>query len=288
MTKRVLLCCCALSACLTVPTPCRQHRCDKVGDSGSDAAAAVDGGRDGPAVDASDGDARGDAGDDAGDDDAAVSECARNQDCSEEAAPRCGSDNRCATCSAGDDCARFGKICDDRQCVQCTSATEVERCPDDDPAPGDQGPACDPVAKTCTGRPRGTVSGCGACISDSECMEGQRCLPMAFAGVPHGTYCLQIAPATCPAGTTKQRATSVLGVEAQYCFPVAVTTCEAIDDLSNPCTKDADCGAAGLDDGLCVGPDGAKRCTYECGSDAECFGLVCAGADGGGKYCNQN
>ncbi len=217
-------------------------------------------------------------------------ECNENADCSNEGAPHCNADNTCGQCVANEDCGRWGKVCSTGQCVQCTPETEVAQCPDRDPKPGDQGPACDPVALTCTGAPRGSVSGCGACASDSECEDGSRCVSMTFSSQPHGQYCVQIAPAGfCPDGApSKSSATSVLGIEDEYCFPrEKLTTCEAVSDFGDACSADADCGAEGLGDGLCKGPDGAKRCTYACSGDSDCAGTKCTGPVGA-KYCNPN
>lgn len=219
-------------------------------------------------------------------------QCNDSNDC-DEGAPHCNADNTCGKCTADSDCAKFGKVCDAGQCVQCTPQTETKQCPDSDPAPGDQGPACHPVKKTCTGQPRGSVSGCGGCVSDSECI-GQpnhplhKCVPTSFGSKEHGSYCLQIAPAgLCPNGApSKKAATSALGMTGEYCLPrESLTTCEAILDFSDACTQDSDCGATGAADGLCVGPDGAKVCTYACGGNRDCTTAQCTGPVGA-QYCN--
>jgi hypothetical protein len=215
-------------------------------------------------------------------------QCNDGSDCAEDA-PHCSDDNTCGQCESDEDCGRWNKICDGGQCVQCTPQTEKEQCPDLDSAPGDQGAACDPVAKTCTGHPRGSVSGCGACVSDSECEEGSRCLKTVFGAAPYGSYCLEIAPSEtdssdlCPNGApSKQAATSALGVDGEYCFP-AETTCEAISDFKRECSQDSDCGAIGTDDGFCR----ANRCTYKCSGDPDCPGLICTGPVGK-KYCKPD
>jgi len=219
-------------------------------------------------------------------------ECNDRKDC-DEGAPHCNADNTCGQCVSNEDCGRWGKVCDAGQCVQCTPATEMTQCPDADPAPGDQGPACDPVAKTCTGQLRGSVSGCGACVSDSECVDGAACVQTTFKGAAHGAFCLaEVASASdvCPQQTNKNRAAvSVLGHAGQFCFPDTLTTCEAILDFgTGGCgTDDSACGADGLADGLCR----SNKCTYVCGAADDCFGSTsmdnrCVGA--GTKYCNPN
>jgi hypothetical protein len=209
--------------------------------------------------------------------------------CSESAA-KCF-EGECTQCTVDADCERFGKVCDGGACVQCTPAREGELCQDPNPGDALAAPACDPTTRTCTGHPRGSVSGCGECSSDSECAQDaqSRCVPTNFAGDFHGNFCLQVAPVgLCPNGApSKQQATSVLGVASEYCFPRERTTCEAILDFGDGCSSDEECGAPDLSDGKCVGPDGAKRCTFACVGDSDCEGVSCIGPVGA-KYCDPN
>lgn len=209
----------------------------------------------------------------------------------EATAPVCSGAGACGGCLLDKHCSHLSRVCGETgACVECTPDTEFGQCPDVDPSPGDQGPACDPVAKTCTGKPRGTVSGCGACLSDSECEAGSRCVSTMFEASRHGSYCLQIAPTDgCPRGApSRKTAVSTLGVEGDYCFPREVlTTCEAVLDFGDVCTSDGDCGARGISDGLCLGPVGAKTCTYACSGERDCTGSTCTGPVGA-KYCNPN
>lgn len=218
-------------------------------------------------------------------------QCATNEDCLDPQAPVCGSQNTCeGPCTSDQDCERESTswstpYCELGKgvCVECfPGALEETQCTN--------GNACDPTALTCSGKPRGSVSGCEACVADSECDVGHRCVAMTFDSQPHGSYCLQIAPpGLCPNGApSKLKATSVQGLTADYCFPSqSLTTCEAVSSFKDACAQDSECGATGLDDGLCRGPDGAKRCTYLCGGDSDCAGASCVGPVGG-KYCDPN
>lgn len=219
-------------------------------------------------------------------------------DC-EANAPVCSGDGECGSCGQDADCAGFPgtpSCSASGACVECTPATETTAC---GPSKGNR--ACDPVALTCTGEPRGTVGTCGRpitagdkrvvpCVSDSECAEGNKCLVMSFNDQPYGSYCLQIAPVgLCPDQfAAKKSATSVGGIVGNYCFPrEKLTTCEAVIGFAAPCTTDADCGRAEVDDGHCEGPDGAKACTYACSGDRDCSGTTCTNF-GSDKYCNPN
>jgi hypothetical protein len=216
-------------------------------------------------------------------------QCNEAVDCGDPLKPICD-DHECRACTTDNDCAGDGKVCreDTGECVACEPNKE-------DPAQEncDNGNACDPTAFTCTGAPRGTLNGCAKCVSDNECLAGARCVPTSFEGLPYGTYCLeQKDSGACPNRfAAKRTATSTLGHEASYCFPDdQFATCEAISNFQNLCEEDGECGAEGVDDGLCKD----NRCTYGCDSESDCSGPMsppappnCIGV-GGAQYCNPN
>jgi len=237
--------------------------------------------------------------------------CWRDAPCGADA-PVC-SNGQCVGCSSDDDCAVFEgmgrthchrstgsceaceqdcgatvdtKVCEpvSGTCVECTVDTEETACP---PAPGeDEGPACDPVAFTCTGAIRGSLGFCQSCISDSECGMAvaygtYRCVPISFQGAAHGTFCAldlathrdAIGDAAAPCPDRQPAAvtlTSIGSVEADYCVVrTSLTTCEAVLGISNDaCSVDDDCGVPGLSDAICRD----SLCTYECVSDRDCPG----------------
>jgi len=214
-------------------------------------------------------------------------------------APVCSGDGACGKCSLDADCAGFPgtpSCSPGGSCVECTPDTETTACD-----ASKENRACDPVALTCTGEPRGTVGTCGRpttagdkrvvrCVSDSECADGSKCLAMSFNDQPYGSYCLLVAPVgLCPDQyAAKRSATSVGGVVGNYCFPrEKLTTCEAVIGFATLCTTDAECGRADVDDGFCEGPEGAKACTYACSGDRDCNGTTCT-SFGIGQYCNPN
>jgi len=304
MAKRVLLCCCALLlACLTEPNPCRQGRCDEVDDAGSDAATskgddASDGVGSDSGHDASDGDARTDAGDADADvhDDADVPQCTRTQDCSTADAPRCGSDGRCAQCSADSDCERFGKVCDEGQCVQCTSV-KTQRCEGEMVGGEFVHYVCDSKARTCvTGVLPGSTDLCSPCVSDAQCglYVPSRCTPTTFAGRSMGNYCMPVAQIgeTCSGQHHPWNAPSsepsVDGISDPPTCHLERTTCPALVDKADGkrCGADSNmCGLPNVADGICVQYQSqpVTLCTLPCTADNECFSVgTCNTAQG---YC---
>lgn len=216
-------------------------------------------------------------------------ECTSNTDCTDEAMPICDGGS-CRGCTEDTDCEDMTDtpVCDEPsgRCAECTVDSEETTCPPPDNL------ACDPTELTCTGAERGSLGFCQPCVSDSECITNasgtNRCVPMQFEGSPHGTYCLldlesyrtatSMPSAPCPDRmVTARTETSILGVEAEYCFVrETLTTCEAVvDTFGDLCPGgDSDCGDPGLDDASCE----AGRCTYECSGGSDCATGICTGA----------
>jgi hypothetical protein len=215
--------------------------------------------------------------------------CLGQEHCTDPGQPVCGAEGRCGGCSSSADCSGFADtpVCDTAHgaCVACVPN------PQDPSAEGcANGNACDPTTFTCTGAPRASLSSCGACVSDSECLRGNRCVETSFHGKPHGQYCLPEASAMCPLQYAAQRAAlSTLGVASDYCFPDdKFTTCEGLTHFQDGCSSNAACGAAGLDDGIC--DVATSRCTYGCDSGSDCSGGTgsCIGSASAGLYCRMN
>jgi hypothetical protein len=206
-------------------------------------------------------------------------ECLQTEQCTDGTKSVCDtSTNTCVACNDNTQCSHIaGKgICDQGTCVGCTEATEAAAC---------GGFYCDPAAKTCTTMPRGTLGSCRACTADAECAVGYRCVPMNFQGTARpGGYCLLVSSGSnCvePYSTLLTRGSLSQPNDAKTFCGIAesLTTCEAVLHLINNqgCTSDTDCGATGLNDGLCrtVGAL-ANKCTYACGLAAQCpTPLVC-------------
>jgi hypothetical protein len=226
-------------------------------------------------------------------------ECTANAHCLNPEKPVCGANNQCeGPCTSDLDCERPDGAawatphCElgEGVCVGCIpGALEVEHCEDPTPDDGVNAPACDPTTKTCTGRPRQSVFTCGACSSDTECAAADhRCIPTEFMGQPAGSFCLPVAATSCAGPLPELRAgSSTLGVSDNYCFPDAQrATCDAILDRAQECQTDDQCGAAGVEDGLCIGTT-SKKCTYRCNGDDDCEGVSCIGPLGA-RYCDTN
>lgn len=212
-------------------------------------------------------------------------ECTSDDNCPNAAEAACGEDFTCGACAADSDCEHLDglSVCDAGTCVECS----VE----DESACGAN--SCNPATRQCTNTPRSSVSTCRACVADSECeSESYRCVPLNFDGQPHGSYCMKRQSAGCSRPyLSPLTAASLSGAASEgYCgINQALTTCEAIRDLSSSetCQADDDCGE-GLG-GLCATVGiAANRCTYQCGSADECTGTYTCDDDGPGDewYCH--
>jgi hypothetical protein len=171
------------------------------------------------------------------------------------------------------------------------------------------GKSCNPATKGCTSTTTGSVGTCKPCVADSECLGGNkadpdvRCVPMEFNGTPRaGGFCLRRVAKTCAkpfqipiSGTSLSGATS-----ESYCgIDQENVRCEAVLDLvaGADCLTDGEdtsCGCARDDEGNCIdaGAGGlcrivgvnASRCTYGCGTVAECPGSLKCTIDA--PYCH--
>ncbi len=197
-------------------------------------------------------------------------QCTKSTECPNAAASRCDVvAGVCAGCTIDDDCSHLGAtpVCntDTNTCVECADDSACN------------GNVCDVATGMCTQTPVGSVENCQPCTADSACLANSRCVPMDFAGATRNqAFCLQTrASGDCPDmyNITINRA-SVSGAAAEdYCgINENLTTCEAIDSRGESCTQNSECGAAGLDDGICdlVGFDLDLICTIPCASSAEC------------------
>ncbi|MBO6940953.1 MAG: hypothetical protein JJ863_38620 [Deltaproteobacteria bacterium] len=219
--------------------------------------------------------------------------CLMDSDCEDPTAPQCNA-GTCGDCTSHDACMGRSDTpaCDEPsgECVECTVDSEETACP----APDNF--ACDPTLLTCTGAERGTLGVCQQCVSDSECVENHRCVPTTFTddmGMTHeASYCLldfaTSGEAACPTRWPARRlATSVGGIEAEYCFVRdSQTTCDAVRAFGDLCPGgDDDCGVPGIGDGVCR----EGLCTYACLGDRDCANGEmdeCTGADP--TYCDPN
>jgi hypothetical protein len=228
--------------------------------------------------------------------------CLTSNDCSSASASRCATDNTCVACTGDGDCTHLAgtQVCSSGICVQCTPSNET--------ACGAN--SCNPATHQCTATARGSISTCGACLADSECVGGnqsdpvQRCVPMEFQGDPRpGGFCLTRGTGPCPQPyKTVVSASSLSGAAAEnYCsIAQSLTTCEAVLDFlhSQTCSdgQDTSCGCVRDHDGNCSGSGSGglcrtvgldpKQCTYQCGVDNDCpSGKSCLGVGLGPTYC---
>lgn len=216
--------------------------------------------------------------------------CASDLDCTDREAAYCDPErNECVPCSASEHCAHLPEtpVCvttaqsgdgadGSGRCVQC-SAAESGAC--------GQNSVCRTVPGEgqfeCVGRQPGAVVLCGACVSDADCSDSAACVELSYQSAgPLGWYCLQRegrAPELSECGrpfSVTVEAQSADGVSGTYCAPI--TTCRAYTDyLDTPCEEDADCGVAGVEDGVCRARTAdTQACTYKCRGHLDCKELV--------------
>ena len=208
-------------------------------------------------------------------------ECAADDDCTDPAASTCDG-GTCVACADSTDCAHLTgtPVCDGGTCVECTPA-DASEC---------NGNSCDPSNNTCTTTPVGSVSACQPCVADSECTADHACVPMMYDAMARSTaFCLPMANPDCQAPyATKVTRTSVSGAMDDYCtLNESIQTCEAFFDYGSSCADAADCGAAGLDDGLCEPIDfDVAGCTLPCTTSDECPSNS-IGCGLGGDFCGS-
>lgn len=202
-------------------------------------------------------------------------QCETDSDCTNPAASNCVN-NACVPCVANTDCAHLDPngattagglgVCDTGTCVECTGP-QREACGTN---------VCDSLAKTCTNRPAGAAGLCDDCVSDAECSASARCVSQSFDGAPIGNFCVPTPVAgNCDGQRPYVGAASVPTLDSTTPAAVCVlrsTTCPGLNDRTNTCDVDADCGADGVADGVCVAFGGGNQCTTPCSSENDCAG----------------
>lgn len=224
-------------------------------------------------------------------------ECAADTDCPSTKA-KCGYDTRCSACTDDLHCAPFNQVCDSEsgECVDCRPQTEESDCRVDLACDAETtacpGTACDPRQLVCGTIPRGSVRTCGACVSDSECTEDHRCIPMYFGTEALqqelGGFCMKVASSGCtePFRAPALSRGSLSGAPAEnYCgIDEAVTTCLAIEAnrLARKCADDSACGPGARCEPVNFGD---RVCTYSCASPLFCLAAYPCGGTPGDEYC---
>ena len=216
-------------------------------------------------------------------------ECTADAECTGVDAAKCETaTGTCMACDSSAQCEGTGaNACVAGVCEECTEATAATDCGDN---------SCNPATNECTTTERASVLDCGRCVGDDECRDPDApCVPMNYMGTarPDG-YCLKLASTGC----ARPYLIPVTGVslsgfgddETTYCgIDQNSTTCDAVRALreSRECaggdaTLCADAGARCEMVGLAP-----NRCTYPCGSPADCppigIGSTCVGS----SYCGS-
>lgn len=213
-------------------------------------------------------------------------QCVTNDDCDSPTASQCVG-NVCVECtrngqtSVGCDGAQpGGTVCDTNsnpnQCVQCTG-TDFTAC---------NGFVCNSTLRTCSTFAPASAEGCEPCVSDAQCLAGNKCYQQRFANTNIGLFCLPLAVAgdcgTRPFVGLNDTLISIDRDETAAC-ELRQTTCPALTDMNNLVECDVQgvaqssrCGFQGVDDGVCVQFATDFLCTVPCGTTNDCPGSNCS------------
>jgi hypothetical protein len=206
-------------------------------------------------------------------------ECSSNEHCQSNAGASLCQNNQCVPCVEDADCAGADSngsspdgidlnVCDAGICVQCTGENRI--------ACG--GNVCNSLTKQCTlDRPARTAGLCDACVSDFECAEDARCVRQGFGGMEIGLFCHPLpvgTPPSCVPHRPFVEQVQLSTVDSLNLTSVCIlrrTTCPGLDAATEDCSEDADCGAANVEDGLCVASfAGGDACALPCISELDC------------------
>ncbi len=204
-------------------------------------------------------------------------QCVADTDCRTAGASRCVQ-NRCQPCvndAGGTHCGHIVNgattlgVCDTSAganagvCVQCTGAQRAA-C---------NGNVCNSLTKTCSPFGPGTAGLCQDCVSDAHCGANLRCVQERFndAVIAGAFSCFPVAQAgDCSQTPFVGLATlnTVDGVSSQVCNFRRTTCAGFLQSGRQPCTVNADCGEASLDDGRCDAT--LDLCSVPCTSVIDC------------------
>ena len=206
--------------------------------------------------------------------------CEDNASCTNPNKSKC-IDSGCEKCDKNEDCTHIEGMprCDDGVCkIECEADSDCEATQVCDARPNAA------TFQTCAPKGDPKVQ-CESCVSDSQCSSGFGCIPLQFAAVPHGSYCLEIKPS---AGCARPFAT-ILNRESLNAGPAEnpedycginedLTTCEAVlDAIDLTFCKDSDDPTL-PDPGKCQQELGGRcqnlgtgwTCTYSCTGPTQC------------------
>ena len=198
--------------------------------------------------------------------------CLENADCANGAT--CDMDTKTCvnTCEEHADCAGvLGKeACGpEGVCVECTPDNEA----------GCSGKVCEPDTLECSESiGQKSAGSCRSCISDSQCIDDYKCVPMQYQSSAHGNYCLKLRGPGCvePYRIELDR-TSLNSTQSEtFCgINETLTTCEAILAFNAECDEDGKCIIDDIEvevpGAICKPTAVPNRCTYYCQDDLQCF-----------------
>ena len=204
----------------------------------------------------------------------------------------------CVGCETQQDC--FGStVCDAdlRIClIDCSRFGGPASC-------NNVGGVCDPADDLCRfcvddgdcqdGRCEGgqcVIDECGACDNNRLCDEGFQCRRLEYGFGRGEDVCVKNCEASCENGF-ECRLIGDPVVESALCIPnyqATRPTCAGVRDLRNEasCNQFDQCGAFGIEDGVCITLNNEGVCSMQCDTEADCpTPATCVPAQNGQGFC---
>lgn len=185
--------------------------------------------------------------------------CTSNDQCTDPAASKCDLNvQQCVGCGANPDCTHIEDggdnlpLCVNAKCGECTRAEKAE-CGDD---------VCNALTNRCAdGVAPKSASLCQACVSDEQCVDGQRCVQVSFESATgpqvEGWFCEWVpgaggAPLTCSGArpfVSEKTLPSIDGMDSSTMCTHAVASCSAYQAFRDSCGRyETPAGAIYVDD----------------------------------------
>lgn len=192
-------------------------------------------------------------------------QCTENRHCTSPEHSACDANNHaCQACTNDSQCMHLTAtpLCElgQRLCVQCTKATERQRC--------GEGMSCNESTHTCQAVAAPPARGlCLPCAQDAECGSAAGCV--SYLGLPNTCMPRPVNGNCTTQPYVRKMTVASSGGYGEFCLPPA--SCKAVLNaaMKVQCSQreGQSCGERNLGDGAC---NAANTCSYRCTNPLEC------------------